>query len=213
MTDTYYHPLWQKNRVKFIIDLYGESFFRGKRILELGAYNGYIGYQFNQLGASVLCVEGRRDNVRSIQNSYPTLQVECANLDTPDWRWGSWDIIINFGLYYHLEKHHKEHLSNCLDNCDIMFFESVIFDSSDSEISFVHERGDDQSLSDVGGTPSTSYVEDIFKTKPVKFTKYTSSLLNGDGHFYDWPDRNTKRLNRMARRFWIINKIQAHPLL
>jgi hypothetical protein len=204
--ETTYWPSWQRNRINFILSKYPKEFFEGKRILELGAFNGYIGAYFSELGAKVHCVEGRQDNVDNIKRDYPNVSVELADLDSPEWNWGHWDIIINFGLYYHLEKFHKEHLKNCVDNCDLMFFESVIYDSSESEIYFKPEDGNDQSISKIGGTPSTSFVENIFKESDVQFIKYTNSQLNGYPHFYDWKDFNSKVFNYHSRRFWIVKK-------
>ena len=201
-----YHPNWQKNRLKFILEKYDESFFKGKRILELGAHNGYIGASFASLGAIVHCVEGRQKNVDKIKEDYPIVTVECANLDTPEWTWGHYDIIINFGLYYHLENFHKEHLLNCVNNCDLMFFETVIYDSFEDEIYFRQEEGIDQSLTPLGGTPSTSYVENILKDAKIPFIKHCDSALNGDGHEYDWSDGGLKKYPDRSRRFWIINK-------
>jgi hypothetical protein len=206
MKQTTYHPEWQNNRINFILSKYPKEFFKGKRILEVGAYNGYIGAYFNSLGAEVHCLEGRLQNVNNIKNDYPFLNTELADLDTPDWKWGHYDIIINFGLYYHLEKYHKEHLENCINNCDLMFFESVIYDSFEDEIYFRQEEGWDQSLSTIGGNPSTSYVENIFKQYPIKYEKFCDSSLNGAPHKYDWIDSNSKILDGYYRRFWIINK-------
>jgi hypothetical protein len=203
--ETNYWPRWQKNRIEFILSKYTKEFFRNKRILELGSHNGYIGAYFQSLGADVYSVEGRELNVNNIKRDYPDLKIETYNLDTPEWKWGYFDIIINFGLFYHLENFHKEHLNNCLENCNLMFFESVIFDSFDNEIHFRNEFGNAQSLSDVGGSPSTSYVENIFKLKNVEYQKYSNKELNGHDHHYDWKDLNTKKLNQFARRFWIIN--------
>lgn len=206
MKDTQYHPEWQKSRINFILSKYPKEFFEGKRILELGAYNGYIGSYFSTLGAQVHCVEGRQSNVDRIKNDYPNVTVECFNLDTPEWNWGHYDIIINFGLYYHLENFHKEHLENCINNCDLMFFESVIYDSFEPEIYFRTEEGDDQSLTPIGGTPSTSYVENILNNHPIKYEKFSDVLLNGNGHHYDWIDTGNKLFSGTARRFWIISK-------
>jgi 2-polyprenyl-3-methyl-5-hydroxy-6-metoxy-1,4-benzoquinol methylase len=204
--ETNYHPDWQKNRIKFILSKYPIDFFKGKRILELGAFNGYIGAYFESIGANVHCVEGRQSNVDRIKNDYPNVTVECANLDTKDWSWGHYDIIINFGLYYHLENFHREHLQNCINNCDLMFFETVIHDSFDSEIFFRHEYGDDQSLTPIGGNPSTSYVENIFKENSIKYEKFCDSALNGAPHKYDWIDTNSKIHDGHNRRFWIVQK-------
>jgi 2-polyprenyl-3-methyl-5-hydroxy-6-metoxy-1,4-benzoquinol methylase len=206
MKETTYHPDWQINRINFILSKYPKEFFSGKRILEVGAYNGYIGAYFSSLGANVHCLEGRIENVVNIKNDYPMVTAEVANLDTSDWNWGKWDIIINFGLYYHLEKFHKEHLQNCINNCDLMFFETVIYDSKQEEIYFRTEKGDDQSLTTIGGTPSTSYVENIFNESSVTYKKYTDLFLNNYQHKYDWPDTGFKIFNQFHRRFWIVNK-------
>ncbi len=203
---TNYHPDWQINRINFILSKYPKEFFKGKRILEVGAYNGYIGAYFNALGAEVHCLEGRIENVINIKNDYPQITAEVADLDSPEWKWGKWDIIINFGLYYHLEKYHKEHLNNCIDNCDLMFFETVVYDSFEPELYFRHEVGVDQSLSDMGGNPTTSYVENIFNEKSVNFKKYTTPFLNNYQHKYDWPDSGNKIFNQFHRRFWIVQK-------
>ena len=101
MKKTTYHADWQINRINFILSKYPKEFFKGKRILEVGAYNGYIGAYFSLLGADVHCLEGRVENVVNIKNDYPTITADVADLDTPDWNWGHYDIIINFGLYYH----------------------------------------------------------------------------------------------------------------
>lgn len=206
--ETNYHKDWQINRMNFILSLYPKDFFKDKKILELGSCNGYFGECFRKMGATVLSVEGRPENVQSIKNNFPELPVECSNLDTDTWEWGKWDIIINFGLIYHFEKYHKEHLENCLNNCDLLFLESVIYDSFNSEIFFRNETGFDQSLSDVGGTPSTLYVENILNSLNTKFTKYTNSKLNGNGHHYDWVDKGLNNFDAVARRFWIVENYE-----
>jgi len=205
-----YHPEWQNARIEFIINQLGTNFFNNKTVLELGAYNGYIGNYISKLGANVTSVEGRQENVDYILMKYPHLKPICADLDVTNWQFGKYDIIINFGLFYHLQNNHKEHLINCINNCNTMFFETVVFDSFDSEINYRNEQGDDQSLSTIGGTPSTSYVEHIFKKLNVNFTKYTDWRLNaGPGpysfHHYDWKDTNSKILDPFARRMWIVN--------
>ena len=206
MKKTSYHPDWQVNRINFILSKYPADFFKGKRILELGAYNGYIGAYFSALGAEVHCVEGRQENVDKIKKDYPNVTVECADLDTSIWNFGKWDIIINFGLVYHLENFHKEHLINCINNCDLMFFESVIYDSFKPELYFRNENGDDQSLTNKGGTPSTSYVENIFKESGKDYTKYSDLSLNNWEHKYNWTNTGFKVFNQFWRRFWIVSK-------
>ena len=204
--ETNYHREWQNNRMDFILSKYPEDFFKGKKILELGSHNGFFGESFRKLGADVLSVEGRAENVTNISLIFPDLKIQCSDLDTDVWEFGYWDIIINFGLFYHLENHHEKHLENCLNNCDLLFFESVIYDSYEDEIYFKHEGGGDQSLSTMGGTPSTSYVENIFKKLNLSYEKYSLASLNGNSHHYDWEDTGLKKFDLWSRRFWIVKK-------
>jgi endogenous inhibitor of DNA gyrase (YacG/DUF329 family) len=206
ITPSQYHPGWQKNRIDFILSKFSKDFFRDKTILELAPFNGYIGAFFHLLGAKVHCVEGRQENMNNIKSCYPFLSVECKDLDTPYWDLGRYDIIINFGLYYHLEKYHKEHLINCINNSSLMFFETVVYDSNNDKIFFRNETGNDQSLSEIGGTPTTSYIENILKRENANFNKYTDLSLNSGGHHYDWEDKNSEVYDQASRRFWIISK-------
>ena len=49
--DTMYLPT--ENRVKKVIEVKGEEWFKGKTILELGTCHGLIGRHFEKLGATV----------------------------------------------------------------------------------------------------------------------------------------------------------------
>ena len=195
---------WQSARVNFILSKYPKEFFQGKTVLELAPFNGHIGAEFDKLGASVTYIEGRIENVEYIQKTFPHIPVIHADLDTPTWEWGDFDIILNFGVLYHLEHYHKEFLTNSILHSKLLFLESVIYDSSENELFFRNEQGLDQSLTNRAGNPSTSYVESILDSYEVRYTKYTSSELNGGGHTYDWVDSNSKTLHPFHRRFWIV---------
>jgi hypothetical protein len=202
-----YNKNWQENRIKFILSLYGETFFKDKKILELGAFHGDIGNFFTELGSKVTCVEGLYGNYETMCAKYPHINSINYNLDTEEWIFGEFDIIINFGVYYHLEKNHLEHLKNCVNNCKLLFFESVIFDSEDSEIYFRDESGIDQSLSNVGGTPSSKYVEDIFEELNVNHKRYDAKDLDSDPHIYSWINQNSKIHDGYKRRFWVVGEV------
>jgi hypothetical protein len=199
-----YYEAWQNNRINFILKYYNKEFFKDKTILELGPCNGYIGNYFHNLGANVTLLEGRKENIDNIKNIYPYLTVIHENFDIIDWPFGKFDIIINFGVFYHLEKFHKQHLINCINNSKILFFESVIYDSFQDELYFREEQGFDQSLTGIGGTPSTSFVENILSSQNCNYIKFTDSDLNGERHKYDWIDLDSKILDQFNRRMWFI---------
>jgi hypothetical protein len=86
-----------------------------------------------------------------------------------------------------------------------MFLESVVYDSDEPTICFRKENGFDQSLCGLGGTPSTSFIENIFKEKNVKkYTKFSEEFLNAHAHSYSWEDKNSKVFDEYKRRFWIV---------
>lgn len=205
MKKSNYHPEWQNSRINFILNIYGKDFFKDKRILELAPCNGYIGYSFQQLQAQVTSIEGRSENIIYIKHNYPEIDVIQADLDTSEWEFGEWDIIINFGLLYHLQNHHEQHLINCIKNSKLIFLESVIFDSYEPEIYYRNENGFDQSLSGISGTPSARWVEDILQQQNCNYAKYIDCRLNGGNHIYNWRDTNSKIYNFYNRRFWIIS--------
>lgn len=189
-------------------------FWKNKNVLELAPFNGVIGNFFRSIGSNVISVEGRLENIAKINEEFPELYTIHGNLDTPTWdfdEYGKADIIINYGLFYHLENYHEEHLRNCINHCDLMFFETVVYDSDDSVLYTTSEgTGGDQSLSGVGKTPSTSYVEDILRDIGCKFTKYSDAALNGGCHKYDWVDKNSKIYSNVNRRMWVIEWASQH---
>jgi hypothetical protein len=197
------HPVWQQSRIKFMKTLMPPDFWKDKTILELGAFNGVIGNSFYEMGAIVTCVEGKREYLQFIQE-LPHLKLIHTNLDTDIWEFGKFDIIINFGLLYHIEKHHEKLLENCIENCDIMFLESVVFDKQESMIYYKEESGIGQSLSGRAGYPTTMWIENILKKHEAKYEKHNNKGLNASLHIYDWGDGDSG-YNAYRRRFWVIN--------
>lgn len=194
-----YHPEWQQSRIRFIIGKFGNEYFKDKSVLELAPFNGYIGNCFYELGAKVTCVEGREENVKNIKTNFPNLIVHTNNLDTPEWTWGKFDIIINWGLLYHLENNHEKVLENCIKNSDLLLLESVICGDDKEIISYVNEIGIDQSISNKGGRPSIKWVESILQKYNCKFELCTSAALNAGLHIY--TGEGTPNYDR---RMWII---------
>lgn len=203
---TSYHPEWQTNRINWILEKYPAHLWKDKRVLELAPCNGVIGDFFRSIGADVLSVEGRASNIEQINKDFPELNVIEGNLDTADWSYGQFDVIINFGLFYHLENYHREHLENCINNCELLLFESVIFDSDRRTLHVKDEEGIDQSLSGKSGTPSTSYIESILRLNQCEFTKYCDGRLNSVNQKYDWEDKNSNIYNNGHRRMYIIER-------
>ena len=212
MNPVTYLPNWQKQRVDFAINYLGKDFFKDKSLLELGPYNGAIGLEFQNLGAIVTLCEGREANSERIRET-TNLKVITQNLDTAEWNLGKFDIIVNWGFFYHLEFHYEKHLKNCLENCETLLFETEVWDSNRDEViknlTPEDSRGiyGDQSMSSQEIKPSRIYIENIFKTYPeFEVERFDSQLLNGDGHRYDWVELQIDVYSRQHRRYWICKK-------
>lgn len=83
--------------------------FAGKRILELGALEGAHSIALAQRGASVVAIEGRQANYQRARWVASILGVETVRFVLADVRtadlaaYGSFDLILNSGLLYHLD--------------------------------------------------------------------------------------------------------------
>ena len=205
---------WTIKRITKILELYGIDFFKDKNILELGGGHGDIGAFFAELGAKVLCLDGRIQNVnfsnlkhRKIKN----LKCQLFNLENNFSQFGRFDLIFNFGLLYHL-KNVDEHLNCCFKMSDDILFETVVCDSSDPyKIFFCDENKkiDEESLEGIGSRPSPFYVERIAAENNFEVIRYFTEDLNSGTQFcYDWKHKNDERLGESwkLRRFWRFKK-------
>ena len=212
-----FHPSyedWRIKRINKIFEMYGIDYFKNKNILELGGGHGDIGAFLAELGANVVCLDGRKQNVifanlkhRKVNN----LKCLQFNLEDDFSEFGRFDLIINFGLIYHL-KNVDKHLNCCFKMSDDIFLETVVSDSTDPyKIFYVKENinKDEEALEGTGSRPSPFYIERIAQENNFEAIRYFSADLNSGVFVYDWPHRNDNRLgeNWRLRRFWRLKKM------
>ena len=128
------YETWRVKRLNKILEVFGIDYFKDKTILELGSGHGDIGAFFAELGAKVLCLDGRIQNVnfpRLKHRNVRNLRCEHFNLENDFSQFGRFALIINFGLLYHL-KNVDAHLKCCFDVADDILLESVVCDSTRS---------------------------------------------------------------------------------
>ena len=214
----YSYEEWRIKRINKILEVYGIDYFKNKNVLELGSGHGDIGAFFAELGANVLCLEGRQQNVnfsrlkhRKISN-FKCLQF---NLETDFTEFGRFDLIINFGLIYHLTNV-DAHLNCCFKMSDDIFLESIVCDSTDPyKIFYIKEDQniDEEALEGTGSRPSPFYIERIANENNFEAKRYFSSDLNTKDifgrnlFFYDWIQKNNDNLGGWRqRRCWLLKK-------
>jgi SAM-dependent methyltransferase len=212
-----YYEDWRIKRINKILELYGIDYFKNKNVLELGSGHGDIGAFFAELGANVLSLEGRIQNInyatlkhRKIEN-FKCIQFDLENDFS---NYGKFDLIINLGLLYHL-KNVDGHLNCCFKMSDDILLETVVCDSTDPYKIFYCEENkkvDDHALNGIGSRPSPFYIERIAKENSFEAIRYFGDELNSGTQFcYDWEHKDDNRLgdNFRLRRFWRLRKINT----
>ena len=208
---------WRLKRINKILDIYGVEFFKDKAVLELGGGHGDIGAFFADLGAHVLCVDGRAQNVNFASLKHRRISnFKCRqfDLETDFSEFGRFDLIINFGLIYHI-KNVEDHLNCCFKISDDILLESVVCDSTDPhKIVFVPNANVDKTeraLRGVGSRPSPRYIERIAQESGFEAIRYFTADLNSGQFVYNWKHKNDNSLgdNWRLRRFWRLTKLDT----
>jgi hypothetical protein len=195
---------WRTKRLDAIIEHYGEGFFKGKSLLELGCGHGDIGAFFSKFGAEVTCSDARWEHLDVVKSKHPQVKVQLANLEN-EWPFeGKFDIIINFGVIYHLSNPDFVVEKSCIYS-DYLILETEVCDSDDENvILFTKESGYDQAFSGVGCRPSPDYLEKIFQKFEKQYERIKDDKCNSGIHIYDWKVKNTKKNRPGLRRLWFI---------
>ena len=201
---------WRTKRLIAILEHYGLHFFEGKTVLEVGAGFGDIGGFISEMGAKVVCTEGRATNLAAIRRRFKDrMVIHRLDLNRPDAITKNFDVIIHLGVLYHLQDYMKP-LQNACAHCQHLILETEVADSDDPNFVLkVKEsfEGYDQALDGLGCRPSAAAVEKVLTECGMAFERITDSRCNGGFHYYDWPVTNSGLWKGGQRRFWFAHKI------
>ena len=198
---------WRKKRIDKIISLFGYDYFKGKTLLEIGCGYADIGSHFHKIGAKVTSTDGRKEHIDEVKIRHPELESFVLDVDC-EWDLNrKFDIIIHFGVLYHLSNW-KENLKATLNHSNLVIFETEVANSDDIDGFYAHrEAGYDQSLHNYGVRPSAKYIESVLTELGASYTRYDDGDLNSGFHKYNWSVDATKPLFTVGqRRFWIITQ-------
>lgn len=185
---------YREKRIKAIINKFGEDWFKGKKILEVGCGYGDVGIVFANLGADVTISDARQEHLDVAKEKYPNLKSIKCDLDN-EWVFTDvYDLIIHIGTLYHL-KNYEQNLINCAKSCKNMFLETIVSDSDDENfVAYSDEKGLDQAYNEKGCRPSEKNIEKILTANGFTFERYFKSELNsGFVALVDWDIKNTKK--------------------
>lgn len=196
---------WRDSRLKKLLSL---TEFKNKTVLELGCGHGDIGLALEEHGAIVTYAEGREEHLVSLRQLGK--DVVCLNQEE-SWNLNrTFDIVIHFGVLYHL-KNWKQDLKISLAHAkETMFLESLVTNSSNPEYEVqIEEPADyDQSMIGIGSRVSASHIESVLT--PYQYQRFDDPDLDSGAHQYSWivnknfPEHCWGEKYTNYRRFWMI---------
>lgn len=210
---------WRARRIALVTKLYGKENLVGKTLLELGGGLGHVANTFSELGCIVTMAEGRADNIKMAKELHPNLN--CIQIDQDlEWSLGrTFDIIIHWGVLYHLDHWEFDLLSVAehMHEDSVLFIEAAVLRGTnpDHEIKTKeNEKYWDTALNSIGTRATANRIEEVFKTIGLEFTRYDTHDLNVSFHTYSWEAdlefappamdviHNINDVSTGHRRFW-----------
>jgi SAM-dependent methyltransferase len=134
--------------------------FEGRRVLDVGAGIGHFSRLYSSMGASVVAIEGRPDNVAELRARYPEVDAHIGDVqDTDLTRLGPFDAVHAFGLLYHLDSPVAA-LRRIERVCShTLLLETMVCDAKAPVMLLADEtKSVNQALAGLGCRPSPSFV-------------------------------------------------------
>jgi 2-polyprenyl-3-methyl-5-hydroxy-6-metoxy-1,4-benzoquinol methylase len=209
-----HYPEWRMRRQWKIMQLLGPSLPKA-RILELGCGIGALGSLFAEMGARVVALEGRAENVLYAKRKYshlPNYDIQHRNILDDFSDLGPFDVILNLGLLEVLKSGAEmtRLLALCAPLSADIIIDTVVCDSLESEVQFrelsvtcdgpIASEG--EAAPTEGAIPSPKFVEDGMAELGFAGEAQNDPQLNSSNfHRYDWRHNDPLPVDS-RRRFW-----------
>lgn len=226
-----HHEKWVKTRTQKILNIFGEDWFAGKKILELAACHGDVGIELSKLGSVVTFSDARLSNVQSIQSKLNSVigikyYTRIINQEEKYYFNEPFDLTIHMGVLYHLENWKQD--LECAINCSkLMILESLVkpFDGQEEvmTIQAAEPIKKYHGLTDKLLLFSQQSVEAVLKRNNCSFIRFDNEQLDSLGwdsnllkHTYSWKEFDSKdkavynyflngeEVSIHHRRFWLV---------
>lgn len=204
-----YDKDWVNKRIYAIINHFGQDFFEGKKILDIGTGHGMIARAFADLGARVTCVDIRKSHLDAVHSSNPSIKCVKADLDQ-EWPFHNdfYDIILHLGTLNHL-MYAEKHLSFICQSANYIVLDCQVCDSTDaSKYILVKENRNNtlQAYNGIGCKPSPAFVERVLSNAGMIFERLEDDTCNSGRYVYDWTSKNSGSVTAGLSKLWFIKR-------
>jgi len=203
-----YHDRHQK-LAKAIIDTYGQQWFFGKKLLDLGSGSGEIANSIYRHGAECTVIDVRQEHLKLIDRKFSKgIKTVSADLNNifPFFN-KKFDIILDLGLICHLNSFEK-HLREIIPSTTFLILETAVSDSFDPNYcpKVAEPKAYDLSLHGSGCRPSPACIERVLTDCGMEFKRIISSKYNSGDYTYDWAPQNDSSTSLNKRAIWFCQK-------
>jgi SAM-dependent methyltransferase len=211
-------PHYRESELTRLANLFAHvdlGWWKGMRVLEVGAGFGRFGDAFHHLGFDVTSSDGRPEYVqRMAARGRRAFRLDLEEVTPQDL--AGFDLVLAFGVLYHL-KNPARLIDACGRTVEVLLLETAVSDKSEPVLNPVPEStgwlGPDQALSGVGCRPSPSWVETHARASGfTRVTDISSPIANWDVGAFDWEPRDsgeTRREGVNLRKMWVCEKASA----
>jgi hypothetical protein len=204
-----HYKVWNQRRFDFVNDCLFDIDKNNYSLLEISAGHANLSRLFLYSDFEITCTDGREEHIKWMNDNFPTIKTIRINLDNIYPELKKYNIVIHFGVLYHLAdplKHLRDFLIK--QDFDHLFLETEVANYLDENFVLkLVEDGYDQSMSYIGGRPSANAIEKILKEFDLNWTRHDNINLNSTPHNYNWTEIDTPETYRIGmRRFYHIKK-------
>jgi len=161
-----------------------------KRVLDVGCGVGHLSQFYITRGCTVVGVDAREENIKSMQQRYPDVEgyVIDVQVDSLE-QLGSFDIVHCYGLLYHLENPIGA-LRNIASICKkLLIIETMVCDSSKPMMIIEDEtKTFSQALQGIGCRPSPGFITMVLNRIGFRHIYGVNIPPNHEDFLFEWKD-------------------------
>ena len=202
-----YFENWRKARIDKLVNVLGKEWFEEKTVLELGCGFGHVGKEIKKLGSIVVFSDAREEYVEKIREDNEDSDIYIIDNDKPWDMERKFDLIIHWGLLYHLENWRQD-LKCCLNHSNLISLETEVTDSVDLDFGVTRKESHyDAAVNGIGICPGVANIENYLTSIDCSLKRYDDADLNNGIMCYDWKEGKFGNATLAGhRRFWMVRR-------